>query len=110
MEISKAYYTIFKYDAQVDLQVLVKLLEEFNVIKVDNLPKMLLLHFMLLKCMHICLHVCMYVHMSICVCVGKKKVKDPLELQFHVVLFYLAWVVGTEFRTLEHLSISLAPK
>lgn len=53
---------------------------------------------------------CMYVHMSICVCVGKKKVKDPLELQFHVVLFYLAWVVGTEFRTLDHLSISLAPK
>lgn len=67
MEISKAYYTIFKYDALVDLQVLVKLLEEFNVIKVDNLPKMLLLHFMLLKCMHICLHVCIaYEYMCLC--------------------------------------------
>lgn len=44
-------------------------------------------------CMCVCLLVCMCP--QLCRCLGRPK-EDPLELELHVVVDYLMWVLGTE--------------
>ena len=44
--------------------------------------------------MYVCVPACVYVP-TMCRCLGRPK-EDPLELELHVVVDYLMWVLGTE--------------